>query len=62
MVMFALSDMGFYGMWGENLKRIARKKGQPETEQTTEKTSGYIWEQEDILCKNNWKSRLKDKK
>ena len=23
--MFALSDMGFYGMWGENLKRIARK-------------------------------------
>jgi len=28
-------------------------KGQPETEQTTEKTSGYIWEREDILCENN---------
>ena len=25
MVMFALPDLGFYGMWGENLKQIARR-------------------------------------
>jgi hypothetical protein len=37
-------------------------KSQPETEQATEKTSGYIWGQEDILCENNWKNRLKGRK